>query len=94
MPSTPAYYLSCRRWHCRSFKTTSKKYLLDRQQTVHPGKKLFEKLKMEMVLGLAVADLPAILGLVYYFMSGDLDKSMLLITSSFILCFLFKPELP
>lgn len=78
----------------RLFKNTNKGYLLDRQQTIQPGKESFDKLKQDMILGLAVADLPATLSLVYYFMSGDLDKSILLVASSFILCLLFKPELP
>lgn len=78
----------------RFFKKTNKKYLLDRRMSVLPDKKSFEKLKKDMVLGLAVADVPATLSIVYYFMSGDFDKSILLVASSFIICFLFKPELP
>lgn len=77
----------------RLFKTANKNYLLDRQPAVQLNKKAFDKLKKELILGMAVADIPATLSLVYYLMSGDLEKSILLVGSSFILCFLFKPEL-
>lgn len=48
----------------------------------------------KLILGMAIADVPATIAIAYYFLSGDIDKAALLVMSSLIICYFFKPELP
>ena len=47
-----------------------------------------------LVPAMAVADAPATIAIAYYFLSGDIDHAALLVLTSLILCYFFKPELP
>jgi hypothetical protein len=77
----------------RLFKAANKTYLNDLQRSVSGADGAYNKFRQTMIIGMAVADVPATVAVALYFLSGDLDKSVLLVASSFILCFLFKPEL-
>ena len=46
-----------------------------------------------MVIGMSLANLPTIMGLVFYIMIGDLYLALFFIALSFPLGFLYKPEL-
>jgi len=77
----------------RLFKAANKTYLNDLQLSSSHDNIALDKLRQIMITGMAIADVPATVAVVYYFLSGDFNKSILLVASSFILCFLFKPEL-
>ena len=78
----------------RSFRKTNLIYLRDFQHQTDSRNIISMKLKQLMITGMAIADVPAMIGIVYYMLSADLDKSIILVTASLILCFLFKPVLP
>lgn len=53
-----------------------------------------DKLQQSLVIGMCVAESPAMLGFCSYVMSGDLEKASVLMAASFILGYFFRPELP
>lgn len=77
----------------RSFSKTNRLYISDRRDSINENDTTASSLKQSMIIGMAVADIPASISIVYYMMSGDLEKSVLLVASSFILCYFYKPDL-
>jgi hypothetical protein len=59
------------------------------------GNEIFElkKFYRQLLIGINLANLPAILGISYFVVSGDFNKTSLLIAISIILSMMMKPEL-
>ena len=78
----------------RLFKNANRHYLETLQRDPEPGLQTHLRFLKVMIIGLAVADAPASIAFVYYFLSGDIDHAALLILTSFVICYFFRPQLP
>ena len=78
----------------KSFRKANRTFLKNFRHETDSSHIINIKLKQSMITGMAIADVPATISIVYYMSSADLEKSIILVASSFILCFLFKPVLP
>ena len=56
--------------------------------------KIVGQLSAFLVIGSAVAELPALFGIVFYLFSGELQKSIILILLGAVAGWHFKPDLP
>lgn len=78
----------------RLFKDANRRFLETLRRDPVPDRRMQQRFLQRMIIGMAVADAPASIAFVYYFLSGDIDHAALLVLASLIICYFFRPQLP